>query len=102
MHPSVHRSPWPSPEEFTAVPAPEHAVTWQAAIRIVEHVRRAKADASLSMAAPVKEAAVVCTPDWQQAIEAISDDLCRTMRIETWSLASGTPQEGDIEVTVIL
>lgn len=102
MHPSVHRSPWPAPEELAAVPAPEHAVTWPATLRIVEQVRRAKADASLSMAAPVQQASVVCTPAWQSAIEAVSDDICRTMRIDAWSVISGTPAEGDIEVKTVL
>ncbi len=102
MHVSVHRSPWPAPPEIATVAEPAHANSWSAALKIVEQVRRAKADANLSMAAPVKRVEVGCAPAWQNAVEAVSDDICRTLRIESWSVVSGTPREGDVEVSVTL
>jgi len=102
MHTSIHRSPWPTLEAIAAVPEPAHTAAWPAAIRIVEHVRRAKADANLSMAAPGKQVSVVCTPTWEKAVGAVADDVQRTLRIASWSAVPGTPQEGDIDVETIL
>ena len=102
MKDSVHRSPWPTVEEFGAVAAPEHGPTWNAAITLVEAVRKAKADANLSMAAPVKSVDIVCIPEWQPALEAVAQDIQRTLRIEAWHLASGSPAEGNLEVRTTL
>jgi len=102
MKASVHRSPWPALAEFDAVPEPLQANTWAAAVTVVEQVRRAKADANLSMAAPVQHVEIICAPDWLPAVEAAADDIRRTLRIESWSAVAGTPAEGTVEVRTTL
>lgn len=102
MRPSVHQSSWPNQEEFAAIPEPAAENTWAAAVKIVEQVRRAKADANLSMAAPVTRAEILCVPKWQTAIEAVENDVRRTLRIDSITIAATDSVEGDIQVTTIL
>lgn len=101
MRPSIHRSPWPCPEEFDAIPGPAEANTWSAAVKIVEQVRRAKADANLSMAAPVKRVDIACDPSWHKAVLAAGDDIRRTLRIEDWTVAANVPVDGDIQAVAV-
>jgi valyl-tRNA synthetase len=84
--PSVHRAPWPALSEIAAVPAPASSKSWQAALMLTEQVRKAKADANLSMAAPVREVLVKAAPDWMEGVRAAAQDIIRMLRVETWNL----------------
>ncbi len=99
---SVHNSLWPVESEIAAIAAPSHASTWSAALSVVEQVRKAKADANLSMAAPVKAVSVCCNAQVCAALEAVSGDLQRMLRIDTLSITSGAPAEGVLEVAVTI
>ena len=102
MRGSVHNSPWPGETELAAIAAPAHATTWAAALSVVDQVRKAKADANLSMAAPVKTAAVCCDAQALDGLEAVSDDLQRMLRIEALTITAGTPSEGILDVAVTI
>jgi len=84
--PSVHRAPWPALSEIAVVPAPASSKIWQAALMLTEQVRKAKADANLSMAAPVREVLVKAAPDWMEGVRAAAQDIIRMLRVETWNL----------------
>lgn len=102
MHRSIHRSPWPTPDEFCSTAPPSGRDTWQATICVVEAVRKAKADANLSMAAPVKEVQIECIPAWEASLRSVADDITRTLRIEHWLLKAQPPSEGPVSVCVRL
>lgn len=83
---SVHCAPWPTADELEAVAAPASEHSWQAALMLTEQVRKVKADANLSMAAPVQEAKIACAPAWLEGVQAIAPDIIRMLRVENWSV----------------
>lgn len=97
MNPSVHKSPWPSLAEIESIPAPQQEALWTVTLAVVEQVRKAKADASLSMAAPVKSVNITCTPDAKKCIETAADDITRMLRIEALTI---TEADGDMQVNI--
>jgi len=102
MHPSVHRSPWPSLEEFAAVPAPQHAQTHKATIEVLDQVRKAKADANASMAAGVAQVIVHAQPEVIEALRPVLEDICRMLRIDEASLREGAAANGLVTVETTL
>ncbi|MCF6287583.1 MAG: class I tRNA ligase family protein, partial [Candidatus Hydrogenedentes bacterium] len=102
MAKSVHKSPWPNLDEFAAVAPPEHGVSYDAAVAVVEAVRRAKADASVSMAAPVASAAITTAAATISAIEATLGDIQRMLKIETATVAEGSVENGLVSVVTVL
>lgn len=97
MNPSVHKSPWPSLAEIESIPAPQQEALWTVTLAVVEQVRKAKADANVSMAAPVKSVTITCTPDAKKCIETAADDITRMLRIEALNI---TAAEGDMQVKI--
>ncbi len=102
MNASVHLSPWPSLEEFAAIPEPAATDTYTSALAVIDAVRKAKADASLSMKAPVPRVAIAGSPQTLGAFEAARDDVCRMLHIERLEVAEGEPEEGLLDVETSL
>jgi valyl-tRNA synthetase len=102
MHESVHRSPWPSLAELESIPQPRTAQTYDATIAVIDAVRKAKAEANLSMKAPVKAVAVTGSPDVLQAIESSRDDIMRMLHIEAFEANEGAVDTGLVAVNVSL
>ena len=100
MHDSVHRSPWPSLDEIAAIPAPERRETYEVAIAIIEAARRAKADANLSMKAPIKQIAVTAKDGVRDIVAIVQDDITRMLNIEAFSILDGDPGDGHVKVEV--
>ncbi|HOJ34713.1 MAG TPA: valine--tRNA ligase [Candidatus Hydrogenedentes bacterium] len=91
MHESVHRSPWPCLEEFAQVPAPVSPETYSLITTILDAVRKAKAEANLSMKAPVTAVSLVVRPDLVDAVEKVREDIVRMLHIGSWTIAQGEP-----------
>lgn len=102
MHESVHRSPWPSLAELESIPQPRTAQTYDATIAVIDAVRKAKAEANLSMKAPVKTVAVTGSPDVLQAIETSRDDIMRMLHIEAFEANEGAVDTGLVAVDISL
>ena len=102
MRPSVHRSPWPGNNELDAIAAPSDARTFDIAVAIIEAVRKAKADANLSMKAPVQKVVVCAAPESLKLVEIARDDIVRMLSIETFETRQGKPELGDVDVSVTL
>ena len=98
MHESIHRSPWPSLDELAAIPAPKSELTYKATVAVLDAVRKAKAEANASMAAPVAHVRIAAAPENKAAIEATLDDITRMLRIESIELLEGKPAEGLVDV----
>jgi valyl-tRNA synthetase len=102
MHDSVHRSPWPGAAELDAVAQPSDARTFDIAVAVIEAVRKAKAEANLSMKAPVQKVAAAATPEVLDLVKSAQDDIVRMLNIEAFETSEGKPDQGDVEVTVTL
>jgi len=98
MHASIHRSPWPTLDELAAIPAPAQTQSWDAAIFAAEAVRKAKSDASLSMAAPVQSVTVTGKAEALAAFALVQDDIARMLHIASIETREGSP-EGLLEIT---
>lgn len=89
MVPVIHKSPWPALDEFAAVEAPAHADSYDVAVAAADAVRKTKADANVSMAAPVQLAAFTVVEKAQPALEATLEDVRRMLKIETTTVTVG-------------
>ncbi len=86
MHGSVHRSPWPLLDEIAAIPEPKSERTWPLTLLVAEAVRKAKADANLSIKAPVKRVAVACNPADAAGLDHAVLDITRMLSINEFDL----------------
>ena len=102
MHASVHRSPWPGDEELDAIEPPADARTFDVAVAVIDAVRKAKADANLSMKAPVDKVVVTATPELLALVRMAQDDIVRMLSIVTFEAGEGKPETGDVDVRVTL
>jgi valyl-tRNA synthetase len=102
MHESIHCSPWPALDEFAAVPAPTSLRTYQAMVAVIEAVRKAKADANLSMKAPVAGVRVIAESAVRAALDATKDDITRMLQIQAFAVEDGKPEAGLAQVEVKL
>ncbi len=102
MHASVHRSPWPGDEELDAIAPPADARTFDVAVAVIDAVRKAKADANLSMKAPVDKVVVTATPELLALVRMAQDGIVRMLSIVTFEAGEGKPETGDVDVRVTL
>ncbi len=102
MAESVHKSPWPSLDELADIPRPVHEQAYPAAVAVIEAVRKAKAEANLSMKAPVPSIQVAAKADTLKALDAVFDDVRRMLQIEKVELQEGEPETGLAAVIVSL
>lgn len=102
MKTSVHVSPWPTLDEFSVVPAPEHAKTFNATVAVLDIVRRAKADANISMAAPVAKVVVTTAEDTAKSLDAVTNDIKSMLKIETLEIVVGDPGDKIVAVETTL
>ncbi len=98
MHESVHRSPWPTLEEFAEIAAPKNPNTYAATSAVLDAVRKAKAEASLSMKAPVEQVIVTGEKSALDAVNATSEDIARMLQIANIVLQEGKPEVGLVSV----
>lgn len=102
MHESVHRSPWPTLTELASIPGPKNPVTYEATVVVIEAVRKAKAEANLSMKAPVKKVSVTAPANVLEALQATSSDVTQMLQIEEYALVEGIAETGLASVEVTL
>jgi len=75
MHLSVHRSPWPSIAEFREIPEPVGEKVWDATLAVLDAIRRVKADANKSMAAPLDSAVITAPEPILRAVASTMNDI---------------------------
>jgi len=100
MHESIHKSPWPTLDELADIPEPKHAEAFAAALAIIEPVRKAKAEANLSVKAPVKNVKVTAKGETLKAVKATIDDVGRMLQLEHIDLVEGDPGQEIARVEV--
>ena len=82
MHPSIHRSPWPTIDEFSSVPDLADPTTWDVTLAVLDATRRIKAEANKSMAAPIESATVIAPEAMLRAIEPTTGDIRAMLKID--------------------
>ncbi len=97
MAESVHKSPWPTLDELAAIPEPLEQDLWPSALTVIEAVRKAKADANLSIKAPVKRVVVAANAAQSAALSHAVPDITRMLEIAEFDLRSAIGAE---ELTV--
>lgn len=98
MRSSVHLSPWPSEVELAAIAPPSDPESWGLAVLVMDAVRRAKAEANLSMAAPVARISLSGSEETQRALEPLLDDIRRMLKITSSAWETAEPAEGAVSV----
>lgn len=98
MRDSVHSSPWPTVEEFAGIPEPQHRDAFSVTVAVIEAVRKAKADANVSMKAPVTNVTITGKTSTLDILETTLDDVVRMLHIEETDLVDGDP--GPVPVSI--
>jgi valyl-tRNA synthetase len=98
MHRSVHASPWPVAAELSVIPTPKVAGVWDVAVEVVDLLRKAKADANKSMAAPLRSADVLVKAAAVPALQSVLEDIKGMLRVGTINVVAG---EGDNAVSSV-
>ena len=78
--------------------APGMPLTYAATVAVLEAVRKAKAEANLSMKAPVKQVTVTGKADALEAVQATAADICQMLQIEELIVVEGTVEPGIVQV----
>lgn len=86
MADSVHRSPWPTVEEFAAVPEPAHGATYNLAVNVIQAVRKRKADENLSIKSPVSSVKVTSKETDCRALAPVVSDISKMLEINDFEL----------------
>lgn len=102
MHESVHRSPWPTADEFAAVAPPQNAEQYTAMVAVFDAVRKAKGDANKSMAAPVATVRVTAPAATLAALREVQDDTIKMLNIQALEFIEGTPETGLVAVESVI
>jgi valyl-tRNA synthetase len=84
---SIHRSPWPTPEEFPGQEGDPFVL--ELASRVLLDVRRAKTTEKRSMRAKVEDLAVTGSRKELDALQAVAADLTEAGGIEQFSTTEG-------------
>ena len=98
MNASIHRSPWPTLAELAAIAAPATADTYDQTVVLLEAIRRAKADANVSMAAPVAEVTVTTAAGAQAVLAPVIDDIGRMLKVEKFTWVAAAAKDAELQV----
>ena len=93
MHPSVHKSPWPSIAELAAAAPPDAPELWPLTVEALDLVRKVKTEASKSMAAPLDFAAFSCSPAAFPLLDSVKDDIAAMLKIARIDLSQAEQEE---------
>ena len=84
---SVHRAPWPRPEELT-VHAGDPAVL-DVTAEVLSRVRKAKSDAKVSMRTPARKVVVADIADRLEVLRQAADDLAEAAKAQQLEFVEG-------------
>jgi valyl-tRNA synthetase len=100
MNETIHRSPWPTLEEFAPVTDPTSPKTYEIVCAVIEAVRKAKAEKNLSMKAPVVRVGISAPVETLAAMAPSIDDIKGMLHIESLETREATPTAMLTDVTV--
>lgn len=68
---------------------------------LLEAIRRAKADASVSMAAPVAEVTVTAVAGAQTVLSPVIDDIGRMLKVEKFTWVAAAAKDAELQVSCV-
>jgi len=86
-HSSIHRAPWPGPEDFAGVPPPDDTGSLERAIAAWTAINRAKAEASVASGREVEHLVLQAEPATLQATGPVLADVLAAARVHAHELA---------------
>jgi valyl-tRNA synthetase len=102
MNDSIHRSPWPRSSEFESIPAPRMEGLFDTTLAVIEAVRKAKAEANLSMKADVERIRVNAQGALREALALTLPDIKRMMNVKEVEWADGPSEDGSLSVETVI
>ncbi len=97
MASSVHKSPWPSVTEFEGIPETKYPELYEVLIGLVNPIRKAKAEANISLAAPVSKIEVKCPSGLNEICQILLKDITSMLHVTEYYISEGNEK---IEVLV--
>jgi len=96
---SIHKSPWPTVEEFAAVEAPTAADAFATTCTVLREVRREKGTQGKSMRWPVDHVAVHLPTSGHAGLQATQADLCYAGAIRSLQLAEASELAIEVQLS---
>lgn len=89
MASSVHKSPWPSVNEFEGIPETKYPELYEVLIGLVNPIRKAKAEANISLAAPVSKIEVKCPSGLYEICQILLKDVISMLHVNEYTILEG-------------
>jgi valyl-tRNA synthetase len=95
-HPSVHTAEWPVIAELEAVPRPDHAATYEAAVEVLTAIRGTKTKAQKSLRWPVSRLEISGPDQDRGALAPVLEDVLRAGNVDAAvvRVSDGPAQDG--------
>jgi valyl-tRNA synthetase len=97
-HPSIHRAPWPVPEEFAGIEQPADPESFEAAVVCLTALNKAKADAEVSVGREILELELGASAPTLERLKPVLDDTLAAARCQHAQLEKAEVEEGVILV----
>ena len=97
---SVHTAPWPAAHEFPPTAA-EEANVFETAIAALGAVKKAKSEAKVSVAQPVRHVVLSCNDGSRSNLETVLDGVISAGRIDKLELAPANLPDNIFEIVSI-
>jgi valyl-tRNA synthetase len=98
-HTSIHIAPWPKVSEFDAIPAPQHANSFDLAVAALAAINKCKADAEVSMGREVEKLTLRANATTLDQLAGVLDDVLAATRTQSHlSEEAADLEDGVIEI----
>ncbi len=100
--PSIHRAPWPGPDDFAGVQVPADPGCFDVAVACLTAINKAKSEGGVSVGRPVARVTLAANPATLAYLEPVLDDVLASARVSRHALepraalADGAVEVGDI------
>jgi valyl-tRNA synthetase len=74
-HSSIHRAPWPSPDELASIGSPSHADSFELAVTAFEAINKAKSEAGVSTGRPLDRVVLRAHPESERKLKPVLTDV---------------------------
>jgi valyl-tRNA synthetase len=83
---SVHRAPWPGPEDFAGVPAPADPGCFDAAVACLTAINKAKSEGGVSVGRGVARVTLAANPVMVDRLQPVLGDVLSSARVQAHEL----------------
>jgi len=80
-HASIHRAPWPTPDELATVAAPADAASFETAVGCLAAINKAKSEGGVSVGRGVERVTLVTSPASAARLGAVLGDVLAAARV---------------------